>query len=108
MSWQPGPQLNQTPSGVRLIPLDGWGGEGIKGVVGQLASTLEFSWSPTSSSETSTMKQGGGQQRIALDVNGFSFCVSPGGNLAAIVAVCVGCCISWSRQTPSTRPLLRD
>lgn len=72
--------------------------------------------SPTSSRETSTMKHGGGQQRVRLVVNSLSFgscCTFLAGNVAlalplpggrVVVGVVVWCSISWSRQTPSTRP----
>lgn len=68
---------------------------------------------PTSSSDTSSMKQGGGQQRVCLPVNCgcFSEAASdsaPAGSILEPIGVGRGCCcISWSRQTPSTRPLLR-
>lgn len=62
------------------------------------------------------MKHGGGQQRVRLVVNSFSFscCNFLAGNVAlplpgGRVVVVVWCSISWSRQTPSTRPdELRD
>lgn len=77
------------------------------------ASFTHYS-SPTSSRETSTMKHGGGQQRVRLVVNSLSFgscCTFLAGNAAlplpggrVVVGVVVWCSISWSRQTPSTRP----
>lgn len=65
------------------------------------------------------MKHGGGQQRVRLVVNSLSFgscCTFLAGNVAlplpgrrVVVGVVVWCSISWSRQTPSTRPdELRD